>query len=78
MDSKSKPAFTEADIKAVLSSQEGQRLFQMLKKESGNQLNRAAAAIQAGEYEKAYELLNPIMNTPNAAQLLKEINKKSG
>lgn len=78
MDAKSKPAFTEAEVKAVLQSKEGQQLLQLLQRDGGGTLNRAAKAIQSGEYEKAYEALQPVMRTEKATQLVEEINRKRG
>ena len=78
MDANKKSGFSEAEIKAVLQSKAGQQLMQLLKKDGGISLSRAVAAIQSGDYAKAFELMQPIMSSEDAAKLVKEINQKRG
>lgn len=78
MDPNKKSGFTEAEVKAVLQSKAGQQLLQLLKKDGGNALSRAVAAIQSGDYVKAFELMQPIMTSEDAAKLVKEINRNRG
>ena len=78
MDANKKSGFSEAEIKAVLQSKAGQQLMQLLKKDGGIALSRAVAAIQSGDYAKAFELMQPIMSSEDAAKLVKEINQKRG
>lgn len=73
-----KAGFTDAEVRAVLHSKEGQQLLQLLKKDGGSTLNQAAAAIQSGEYAKAAAMLQPIMESKDAARLVNEINQKRG
>lgn len=78
MDANKKSGFSEAEIKAVLQSKAGQQLMQLLKKDGGIALSRAVTAIQSGDYAKAFELMQPIMASEDAAKLVKEINQKRG
>ena len=78
MDANKKSGFSEAEIKAVLQSKAGQQLMQLLKKDGGISLSRAVAAIQSGDYAKAFELMQPIIASEDAAKLVKEINQKRG
>lgn len=78
MDLNKKSGFSEAEVKAVLQSKAGQQLLQLLKKDGGIALSRAVAAIQSGDYVKAFELMQPIMASEDAAKLVKEINQKRG
>lgn len=78
MDASKKPSFTEAEIKAVLQSKAGQQLMQLLKQDGGAALSRAVAAIQSGDYAKAFVLMQPIMASEDAARLVKEINERRG
>jgi len=70
------PAFTEADIKKVLGSPEGQALLQMLNKDGGTMLRQAAAAVRSGDMEKAKRLVQPVMESRDAAALIEKINRK--
>lgn len=70
------PAFTEADIKKVLGSPEGQALLQMLNKDGGTMLRQAAAAVRSGDMEKAKRLVQPVMESRDAAALIEKINQK--
>jgi len=70
------PSFTEADIKKVLGSPEGQALLQMLNKDGGTMLRQAAAAVRSGDMEKAKRLVQPVMESRDAAALIEKINKK--
>lgn len=70
------PSFTEADIKKVLGSQEGQSLLKLLNRDGGTMLRQAAAAVKAGDIEKAKRIVQPIMESRDAAALIDKINKK--
>lgn len=78
MDSSKKSGFSEAEVKAVLQSKAGQQLLQLLKKDGGNALSGAIAAIQSGDYAKAFALMQPIMTSEDAVKLVKEINQNRG
>ncbi len=70
------PAFSEADIKKVLGSPEGQALLQLLNRDGGTLLRQAAAAVKSGDMEKAKQLVQPVMESRDAAALIEKINRK--
>ena len=77
MDQKSGlPSFSEADIKKVLGTKEGQALLQILNRDGGKALRQAASALKAGNAEKAHEIVKPLMESPDAAALIRKINQK--
>ena len=70
------PSFTEADIKRVMGSAEGQALLRLLNRDGGALLRQAAASIKSGDAETAKRLLQPVMESKDAAALIEKINKK--
>ena len=77
MDQKSGlPSFSEADIKKVLATKEGQALLRILNRDGGAVLRQAAQALQSGDAARAQELVKPIMQSPDAAALIEKINQK--
>ena len=77
MDQKSGfPSFSEADVRKVLGSKEGQALLRLLNKDGGAALKQAADALKAGDTAKAQALVKPIMQTPEAAALVEKLNQK--
>ena len=77
MDTKSSlPSFTEADIKKVLGTPEGQALLKLLNKDGGNALRQAAKAVKSGDMKAAQDWVRPIMESKDAAKLIEKINQK--
>lgn len=77
MDQKSGlPSFSEADIKKVLGSKEGQALLRLLNQDGGVALRQAANALKAGDTARAQEIVKPIMQSPDAAALIEKLNRK--
>ena len=68
--------FSPEQIQRVLGSREGKQLLQMLNRNAGGVLRQAAAAAKSGDYETVRRLLEPVMQTPEAAGLIDEINRK--
>ena len=75
---KQSPSFSQGDIQRVLELREAQQLLQLLSSESSFAVGQAAAAAKSGDYDKVISLLQPMVNTPDSARLLKEIQKKIG
>lgn len=67
--------FSEKDIRRVLSSPAGQQLLNLLTQTGGNELQRAAEEFKRGNIEAAKAILSPVMNRPDAASLVDEINR---
>ena len=76
MDNRDKLPFSETEIKAVLGSEEGKKLMALLNRDGGAILRQAAASIQSGDQKGAAELLSPLMQSPEAAELVKKINDR--
>lgn len=75
MDTKSSlPAFSEADIRKVLGTAEGQALLRLLNKDGGALLKKAAQAVKQGDMKTAQELVRPVMESKDAEALIKKIN----
>lgn len=70
------PSFSPADIQKVLGSKEGKQLLQLLTRDGGATLKQAADAVSSGNFGKAWEVLNPVMQTPQATELVDKINQK--
>ncbi len=68
--------FSEQQARRVLSSPEGQKLLQMLSCDGGAALQQAAQAMRAGDYAGAQQILAPIMQSPQAQQLIEQLNRK--
>ena len=77
MDSKSAmPSFSEADIKKVLGSKEGQALLRLLNRDNGKTLQEAAKALKAGDTALAQSIVQPMLQNEEAAALLNKLSKK--
>lgn len=77
MDQKSGlPSFSEADIRKVLGTKEGQALLRILTQDGGEKLRQAAAAVKSGDMNRAQEIVKPIMQSPDATALIDKINRK--
>ena len=72
------PQFTPEQVNAVLGSQEGKKLLTLLNRDGGALLRKAAEAVRSGDYSGAQALLSPLMQTPEAAELVQRINEKQG
>lgn len=70
--------FSEQQIRRVLGSPEGQKLLQLLSRDGGAALRQAAQAMRAGDYALAQQLLSPVMQSPQAQQLIAKLNEKQG
>ena len=68
--------FSPEQLRSVLASKEGKQLMQLLNRDGGAALRQAAAAARNGDYEQAKRIMEPLMQTPEAARLVDEINRK--
>ena len=69
-------SFSPEQVKRVLGSKEGKQLLQMLNRDGGSALRQAATAARTGDYETVKRLLEPVMQTPEAAGLVEKLNRK--
>lgn len=75
---RSPSSFSQNDIEKVLHSKQGQEILNLLQADGGAAAAKAAQAAKSGDYAGALSLLQPMMNTPDSARLLKEIKEKLG
>lgn len=68
--------FSPEQLRSVLASKEGKQLMQLLNRDGGAALRQAAAAARNGDYEQAKRIMEPLMQSPEAARLVDEINRK--
>ncbi len=68
------PNFSMENIKNLLSTPDGLRLLALLRRDGGDTLMRAFAAIQAGDSETAKKLLSPLLDNPEARDLLSRLS----
>lgn len=67
---------TAQQAQQLLSSEEGQKLMQLLSQGGGKELRAAAEAFRRGDSAGAQAALAPILSTPEAAALLQKLNRK--
>ena len=70
--------FTPEQIQSVLGTGEGQRLLQILSRDGGDALRKAAGLFKSGNPEEAKRVIEPLMKDPEAVRLAEEINRKQG
>lgn len=69
--------FPEKDVQRILGSPEVQQLLKLLNKDGGQALRSAANALRCGNSEVAKQILAPIMETKEAANLIDKLNQKN-
>ena len=67
--------FNENDVRRVLGSPEGKKLLQMLNRDGGQTLRKAADALRTGNPEEAMRILSPVMESDEAAGLIEKLNR---
>lgn len=70
------PTFSDADIKRILGSREGQALLQILMRDGGTALKQAANALRAGNSAKAQEIVKPLLSSEDAAKIMEKLTRK--
>ena len=68
--------FSAEQVQRVLGSAEGQQLLALLQRDGGAVLRQAAQQISQGNYNAAKALLEPVMNTEEASELVRKLNEK--
>lgn len=68
--------FSEAEIKKVLTSDEGKRLLQLLNQDGGQKLRQAADALRNGQQDAARQILTPVMESEEASRLVEKLNRE--
>lgn len=67
------PNFSMEDMKKLLSTPDGIRLLTLLRRDGGDTLMKAFAAVQAGDTETAKNLLSPLLDNPETKELLSRL-----
>ena len=68
--------FDAKEVRRVLGSPEGQKILKLLSQDGGKALHQAADSLRAGRPEDALRALSPIMETPEAANLIDKLNER--
>lgn len=71
-------SFSAEQVQAVLGSEAGKQLLSLLNRDGGKTLCQAAQALKNGDSDAAQQLLSPLMQTPQAQELIHRINEKKG
>lgn len=74
-ESNLQPQEAARQLQRILSTPEGKRLLALLRQDGGTALRQAAAACQAGDTQGAQRILQPMVQTPEAEELLKKLNE---
>jgi len=64
---------SEQKMKSMLSSEAGKALAALLKADGGTALQQAAKSLKQGDTEAAKKILEPVISTPQAQQLLRRL-----
>ncbi len=66
----------QENIQKVFGTNEGRQLLSLLNRDGGAALRKAASALQRGNQTAAAAVLEPLMNTPEAQELVRKLNQK--
>lgn len=69
-------AFSAEEMKKLLASKEAKTLLKILNQDGGVRLRQAAEAVKNGDTAKAQELIAPMMQSPQAAAAVEQLNRK--
>lgn len=69
---------SEEKLNALLRTDEGKKLLQLLNRDGGKVLRQIAAAAQAGNYQAAREQLQPLIAAAEVQKLLEALGKQHG
>lgn len=68
----------KSDFQKIISSPEGQQLIKLLSADGGAAMRNAGAALKSGDQAKAQETIAPLLNSAQAQQLMKALEKALG
>ncbi len=68
------PQFSMQEMQRVLSTPEGKQLLSMLSQSGG--FSAAMEAFKKGDMQGVQQALQPVVQTPQAGELLEKLNKK--
>ena len=70
--------FSVQDAKRLASTPEGQQLVALLQQKDKAQLQKAMEAASSGNYREAGTILQSLLSSPEARQLMTQLEKKHG
>ncbi len=69
-------SISEAELRRALASAEGQRLLALLRTDGGGALRQAMQSVKRGDYDSAKTVLEPMLQSAEARQLLEKLKTK--
>ena len=70
--------FSMEEAKRLAQTPEGQQLMAILQQKDSGQLQKAIEAASAGNYQQAGSLLQALLSSPEARQLIKKMGADHG
>ncbi len=70
--------FSVEEAKRLAGTPEGQRLMALLQQKDNGTLQKAMEAASAGNYKDAGAMLQSLLSSPEAQQLMQQLGKKHG
>lgn len=70
--------FSMKEAKRLASTAEGQKLMAMLQQKDNGQLQQAMAQASSGNYKAAGEILQALLSSPEAQQLMQQLGGRHG
>ena len=70
--------FSIREAKQLAGTPEGQRLMQLLRQQDTGQLQKAMDAAGSGQYQEAGKILNSLLSSPEARELIRQLGGKNG
>ena len=71
-------SFSAAEVQAVLGSEEGKKLMELLNRDGGAALRRAAQSVKSGDMAAAKAAVAPLLDSKQAQELMQSINDRAG
>ena len=70
--------FSIREAKQLAGTPEGQRLMQLLQQQDTGQLQKAMDAAGSGQDQEAGKILNSLLSSPEARELIRQLGGKNG
>lgn len=75
---KNSPSMSKEALENIVQSRQAQELLALLQKDGGAVLRQASQAASAGDYEKVQQLLAPKLQSKEAEDILKQLERQNG
>lgn len=70
--------FSIDEAKRLAGTPEGKKLMRLLQQKDNGQLQKAMEAASAGNYKEAGAMLQSLLSSPEAQQLMQQLGKQHG